>query len=131
VSGHPLVLRSFEQFKVTSVQTSWQHVQTLFNVREDSALLRKQGVGRQLAPVRMPRQHRPDAEILIMEIACIHSASIQMRSVSILCWLHSGRKKNTLCNGRYLNMIIVLFRIFKLYGHCLFQAICLITSFVK
>jgi hypothetical protein len=32
------VLRSFIQFKVASVWTSWQHVQTLLRVREDSSL---------------------------------------------------------------------------------------------
>jgi len=36
-SEYPSVLRSFEQFKVASVQMSWQHVRTFFRVREDSS----------------------------------------------------------------------------------------------
>lgn len=35
VSGRPSVSRSFEQFKVAFVRTSWQHIWTLFRVRED------------------------------------------------------------------------------------------------
>jgi stress-induced morphogen len=34
-------------------------------------------VGRQLAPFRTSRQHRPDSKILDKEIACIHSTSIR------------------------------------------------------
>jgi hypothetical protein len=35
LSGHPSVSRSFKQFKLASVWTSWQYVRTLFRVRED------------------------------------------------------------------------------------------------
>jgi hypothetical protein len=35
-SGCPSMSRSFEQFKVASVWTSWQHVRMLFRVQEDS-----------------------------------------------------------------------------------------------
>jgi hypothetical protein len=34
----PSMSRSFEQFKVASVRTSWQHVWTLFRVREESSI---------------------------------------------------------------------------------------------
>jgi len=36
LSRCPSVSRSFEQFKVASVWMAWQHVRTLFRVREDS-----------------------------------------------------------------------------------------------
>jgi len=59
--GRPSMSRSFEQFKIVSVRTSWPHVQTLFKVRKILALLCRNGVGRQLAPIRMLGQHCPDA----------------------------------------------------------------------
>jgi hypothetical protein len=34
-SGHPLVSRKYEQFKVASIQTSWQHIWTLIRVRQE------------------------------------------------------------------------------------------------
>jgi hypothetical protein len=34
----PSVSRSFEQCKVATVRTTWQHVRTLFRVREDSSI---------------------------------------------------------------------------------------------
>jgi hypothetical protein len=37
--GLPSMLRSFEQFKVATVRTSWQHVWTLFRVREVFSVL--------------------------------------------------------------------------------------------
>jgi hypothetical protein len=41
-----------------------------------SVFLCRQGVGRQLAPIQMTRQHRLD-EILDKEIVCIQSASVR------------------------------------------------------
>jgi hypothetical protein len=35
VYGHPSVFRRFEQFKVASVWTSWQHVRTLIKVQQE------------------------------------------------------------------------------------------------
>jgi hypothetical protein len=70
--------REAKQFKNASVQTSWQHIRTHFRDREDSAFLHRHRVGRQLAIVRTLGQHRPNAEILDKEIACIHSASVRM-----------------------------------------------------
>jgi hypothetical protein len=35
-SGLPSVSRSFKQFKVPSIRTSWQHTRTLFRVSEES-----------------------------------------------------------------------------------------------
>jgi hypothetical protein len=44
---------------------------------EKIAFLHRHGVGRQLALVQLSGQHRPDAEILDKEIACIHSAFVR------------------------------------------------------
>jgi len=62
----PSVLRSFEQLKVASVQTSWQHVRLLFRIREDFCVL-----------VYLFGQRG-------------YTVPIELEDVSILNWLHSG-----------------------------------------
>jgi hypothetical protein len=61
-------LHPFERHGNTSRHTS--------KFKKIPAFLYRHRVRRQLAPVRTPRQYRPDAEILDKEVACIQSTSI-------------------------------------------------------
>jgi hypothetical protein len=96
----PSKSRSFELFKVTSVQTSQQHVRTPFNVRQEKGFPSQTQIWedscnrpddkstlsgrypwwgktwRRFATVRTTGLHHPDASLLIMEIACNRSATI-------------------------------------------------------
>jgi hypothetical protein len=69
--GCPLVLRSFEQFKVASVRMSQQHVRTLLIFREDSSSPLQTWIGKTTCT-------HLDA-ILVMEITCRKSATIRMQ----------------------------------------------------
>jgi hypothetical protein len=89
-SGRPSVSRSFKLFKVASVLTSQQHVQTPCNVRQVKRFLSKTQIWEgscnhpdgmaivkdvQLSGRQTPW---PGRSILNMEIACSRSATIQM-----------------------------------------------------
>jgi hypothetical protein len=65
-----------EQFQVASIWTSWQHIQTLFRVREDSCFPLQTQIGKTACTRSENRQNHPD-EILDKEIAYIQSATIR------------------------------------------------------
>jgi hypothetical protein len=62
----------------------------------------------------------------------VKSAKLQMLISLLVFYIgYILDDKNTLCNGCYLNRISVLFRIFKFYGQCLFQAFMSCHKFLE
>jgi hypothetical protein len=72
----PSMSRSFKQFKVASVWTSWQHIRTPFRVREDSSVPMHPS-GRRGNTIRTPFRVRGElgfpSQIRIWENSCICS----------------------------------------------------------
>jgi len=63
-SGQPSVLRRFCELNIHSSGRQGNTIQTLFSVREESGVLYKHGLERQLAIVQMLGQHRPDVALI-------------------------------------------------------------------
>jgi hypothetical protein len=91
--------RSFEQFKVASVRTSWQHVQTLFRVREVSSIpVHPSGrCGNTIrTPIRVRGEFEFPSQTKIWEDSCIR---LDVKSIP------PGHQRNT---GWTLVLIMVI-----------------------
>jgi len=70
-----------------------------------------------------------DWECISKPVKYFLSQNGQSESLLVLYVVNILNDKNTLCNGCILNMLIGLFKVFRLYGQWLFQAMWLVIKF--
>jgi hypothetical protein len=114
-SGHLSVSRRFCQL---SMQSSGRHgntVQTIFSFQEESRVLCKHRVGRQLATIRTIGKHLPDAALIRKYVKCAMERRLQFTVQTLSAYVRTRTEKSDLGLLKPIN---------KGLWACIFYRIC-------